>query len=592
MPHRYSDTATLSSSSSQKIEWFHALRERLREGYRLSDLRSDALAGIVVGLVAIPLGMALAIAIGAAPQHGLYTVIFAGFFAALLGGSRYQVSGPTAAFVVVLAPIVHKFGIPGLLTVGFLSGILLTLMGYMRFGQLIQYIPYPVTTGFTAGIAVVIATLQFKDFFGLQTAALPESYLRKVETLIAARGTFSVTEFAIGLTTLGLLLLWPRVNKKIPPPLIALSAVTVGALLLQRLIPELHFATIGNRFSTWIDGELVAGVPNIFPPIEWPWEVRSNVIDGATPSFSMNFATLKALMPSVFVVALLGAIESLLSAVIADGMTQTRHNPDTELVALGVSNMVCPFFGGIPATGAIARTATNIRFGAVSPVASMTHAAFTLFAMLVAAPYVSHIPMAALAALLLVVAYNMSEIKHFAHIVRVAPGSDVSVLLICFILTVAIDMVAGVTAGVGLAALLFIRRMSQLTSAQLLNPSAPDTGLLKTLPSGVLLYRIEGPLFFGAASKAMEAIQRTSPQVKLVILDLDRVPVMDVTGLVALESVAKQLKLSGKRAILARARRQPMTLIQTSEALRESDSIHHAPTLDDAAGFAARQEKN
>jgi SulP family sulfate permease len=567
MPKRYLATLPMVS-----LRLFSALRERLKEGYNFSHFRSDLMAGIVVGMVAVPLGMALAIAVGVAPQYGLYTVIVGGGVVALLGGSRFQVTGPTAAFVVVLVPVVRDFGFPGLLVAGLMAGLILILLGLARMGKLIQFIPHPVTTGFTAGIAVVIATLQIKDFLGLSVPVGAETFLQQVVDIGASLGTLSPVEFSAGLMTLSLLLLWPKFNTKIPAPLIALSVVTIVFVLLKKFFPSLEVTTIGTRFTFDINGVTGHGIPQMLPQLEWPW----NRGDGG---FQLNLATIQALAPAAFTIAMLGAIESLLSAVVADGMARTKHDPDGELLALGIGNVLCPFFGGIPATGAIARTATNIRFGASSPISAVIHALFTMLVILLFAPLVSYLPMAALAALLIVVAYNMAQVGHFTHILRVAPKSDVIILLMCFFLTVIFDMVVGVTVGIVLAALLFMRRMAEVTGGHAVD-APKELGLKDDVPKGVLVYVIEGPMFFGAAEKASQTLPVTD-QIHTVIFELRSVPAMDVTGLVALESAIRKLRSRGKEVGLADLRSQPRELIEKS-GLIESGQVWVENTLEAA----------
>ncbi|HYG70373.1 MAG TPA: SulP family inorganic anion transporter, partial [Anaeromyxobacteraceae bacterium] len=336
-----------------------ALRAVFREGYGRADLRADLMAGLVVGVVALPLAMALAIAVGVPPQHGLYTAIVAGAVVAALGGSRMQVSGPTAAFIAILVPIQAQFGLSGLLVSGLLAGVILIAMGLFRLGKLIQFIPHPVTTGFTSGIAVVIATLQLKDFLGLRLASNPEHFFDRIAAFWAARGTFSPWELLVGVVTLALLLGLPKVTKRVPAPIVALPVAALFALALSAFVPGLQLATIATRFHYEVGGQLLPGIPQLPPAPLWPWLAT---VPGE-PTLSLSWATLRALLPGAFAIAVLGAIESLLSAVIADGVTRTQHDPDSELLALGVGNVVAPFFGGIAATGAIARTATNIRSG-------------------------------------------------------------------------------------------------------------------------------------------------------------------------------------------------------------------------------------
>ncbi|HXJ21298.1 MAG TPA: SulP family inorganic anion transporter, partial [Polyangia bacterium] len=382
-----------------------ALRAVLREGYHAADLRADVLAGLVVGIVALPLAMALGIAVGVAPQNGLYTSIVAGLLVAALGGSRLNVTGPTAAFIVILAPIYTRFGMSGLLISGLMGGCILIVMGLARLGQLIEFIPHPVTTGFTAGIAVVIATLQIKDVLGLHLARSPASFFDRIAAMWQARGTASLAETAIGAATLALLILVPRLTKRVPAPLIAIPLAAVLAALLNHLWPAHAVATIASRFQATVGGHLFHGVPPLPPLPMLPW--RAGGPGGA--GLVVSWQTLRELLSGAFAVAILGGIESLLSAVIADGLAGTRHDPDAELLALGIGNVVTPFFGGIPATGAIARTATNIRSGAQSPLAGIIHALTLLCILLFAAPLVSYVPMAMLAGILMVVAYNMGE---------------------------------------------------------------------------------------------------------------------------------------------------------------------------------------
>ena len=423
----------------------------------------------MVGIVALPLSMALAIAVGAPPQAGLYTAIVAGFIVALLGGSRTQVTGPTAAFVVILAPIYARFGLPGLLVSGLLAGIILVAMGLLRLGRFIEFIPYPVTTGFTAGIGTVIAVLQLKDFFGLKLEGNPEQFLDRAWAMAQAVGTVSVPEMTIGLTTLACLLVWPRLVRKVPAALIALPLAAAAALLLPKVWPGFDVATIASTFETKVRRVVVHGIPQMPPMPLLPW-----LAEGHRHAFPLDFNAFRQILPGAFTIAMLGAIESLLSAVVADGLARTKHDPDAELVALGVGNIVTPFFGGIPATGAIARTATNVRAGARSPFAAMIHALVVLAAMLALAPLIGYLPMASLAALLLVVAWNMSEVKHVRRIIRIAPTSDVLVLLTCYALTVFFDMVTAVSVGVGLAALLFMRRMVEVADTRLSEVEHPD----------------------------------------------------------------------------------------------------------------------
>ncbi|MBI2608856.1 MAG: C4-dicarboxylic acid transporter DauA [Deltaproteobacteria bacterium] len=559
---------------SIKSSLFFSLKKTFQEGYSSQHFRSDVMAGIIVGMVAMPLGMALAIASGVAPQYGLYTIITAGFIVAVLGGSRFQVTGPTAAFVVVLVPIVQKFGLAGLLLSGMMAGVFLVVMGATRMGKLIQFIPYPVTTGFTAGIALTIAVLQLKGFFGITLENEPHRFHQNLIALIQARHTWVPTEFIIGMVTLFILLFWPKLNKKIPAPLVALTLMTVFTVLIKKYYPHIQFETIQSKFN---------GIPHELPQFKLPWEYAGL----SKVSFTLNLKTIEALIPSAFAIAMLGAIESLLSAVIADGMTQTKHDSDAELIALGVGNIVCPFFGGIAATGAIARTATNIRFGAKSPISSIIHAIFVLITVLIFAPYISYLPMATLAALLLLVAYNISEIKHALHIIRIAPKHDVLILMMCFSLTAFFGIVTGVTVGIVLAALLFMKRMADITSAHALM-GEHHRHIVHDFPKEVFIYEIAGPLFFGAAEKAMGSIQAIGEQVRIIVFIMNQVPIMDMTGLVAFESTLKKAMASGKMTFLVGVQEQPLELLHKSSILKETEKIHVLESLHIAREKAAK----
>jgi SulP family sulfate permease len=558
-----------------------ALRKAFQKGYGKGDLRADVLAGVVVGIVALPLAMALAIASGVPPQHGLYTAIVGGAVIALLGGSKTQVSGPTAAYVVILVPVAAKFGIGGLCVATVMAGGILIALGMARLGQLLQYVPYSVTTGFTAGIAVVIATLQLKDFLGLHLEDMPEHYVERIEALVLAVPTFHWPDFLVGCFTLALLLLWPRVTKTVPAPLVALGAAALLGAALTALFDGFGIATVGSRFNYVVDGVQHHGIPQQPPLPVLPWR-----LDGPNGEpLGLSFSLIRALAPSALAIAMLGAIESLLSATVADGMAGTKHDPNAELVAQGIGNVVAPFFGGFAATGAIARTATNIRAGARSPIAAVTHALFVLLAVLLFAPLVSSLPMASLAALLMLVAWNMSEAKHFVHSLRVAPKSDVLVLLTCFTLTVLFDMTISVTFGVLLAALLFMRRMAELSGARLVEGRHAELDI--ALPPGVLLYEISGPLFFGAAQKAMSVLDQTSSRTsKVVIFDLEDVPAMDGTGLVAFESALTRLRRSQTLVILCGVRAQPAKVLDDAAIAAKQGVLVFAANVRDAVELA------
>ncbi|MGH7786136.1 MAG: C4-dicarboxylic acid transporter DauA [Candidatus Binatia bacterium] len=568
MPHRRESLSPTALPTAPPLGV--ALRRALAAGYGLADLRADLLAGTVVGIVALPLSMALAIAVGVPPQHGLYTAIIGGTVAALSGGSKFQVTGPTAAFVVILAPIVHRHGLSGLLTAGMLAGAILVAMGVARLGRLVNFIPYPVTTGFTAGIAAVIAVLQIKDVLGLEIAHMPDHFTGKVAAMWGARGSASVAEVAVAAATLALLVFLPRILRRVPAPLPALALVAF--VVWAFAVPV---ATLGSRFQTTIEGHVVSGIPPFAPRPGLPWG-----------SSGLSLALLGELAPAAFAIAMLGAIESLLSAVVADGMTGKHHDPDAELVGQGLANLAAPFFGGIAATGALARTATNVRAGARSPVAAVVHAGVVLAAILLVAPVVSYVPMASLAGLLLLVAWNMSEARHLRRMLRVAPKSDVLVLLTCFTLTVAFDMVIAVSVGIVLAALLFMRRMAELTHGRVV-PDALQPETDYAVPPQVVVYEISGALFFGAAQNAMNALGAIGAHTKVVILGLGRVPVIDATGLVALESALELLHRQRQFVIIAGPLPEPRRVFERSELDTRLDHVIFAPDLDQALSIAA-----
>ena len=573
--------ASESPSRGFSLKWpvGAALRRAWANGYGRAALRADILAGLVVGVVALPLSMALAVGVGVPPQHGLYTAIVAGIVVALTGGSKFQVTGPTAAFIVILAPIASRHGLSGLLTAGMLAGFVLIAMGLGGFGRLIQFIPYPVTTGFTAGIATVIALLQLKDVFGLPIASVPDSTLEKVRVFWQFRHAASWDELGVALFTLLLLLGLPRLapafTRRVPAPLLALTAAAVGCIGMRQLAPGFSIATIGSRFQTVIDGQLVHGIPATLPELQLPW---------GDAGFSLEL--IRELAAPACAIAALGAIESLLSAVIADGMTSTRHDPDAELLGLGIGNVLVPFFGGIAATGALARTATNIRAGARSPIASVVHSIVVLLAVLLLAEVVAYVPMSALAALLLLVAWNMAEARHVLRILRIAPRSDMFVLLSCFFLTVIWDMVVAVAAGIVLAALLFMRRMAELTHTRLLEPDEQPAEV--QLPPNVSLYEIAGPLFFGAAQRAMGTLDTVGSSTHVVVLSLSRVPAIDATGLVALESALGRLKKSRKQVVLAGPLPEPRSIFSRANLPDHYDHVTVTDDLDSALRVAEK----
>ncbi|MCU0008168.1 C4-dicarboxylic acid transporter DauA [Escherichia coli] len=491
-----------------------------KEKYTAARFTRDLIAGITVGIIAIPLAMALAIGSGVAPQYGLYTAAVAGIVIALTGGSRFSVSGPTAAFVVILYPVSQQFGLAGLLVATLLSGIFLILMGLARFGRLIEYIPVSVTLGFTSGIGITIGTMQIKDFLGLQMAHVPEHYLQKVGALFMALPTINVGDAAIGIVTLGILVFWPRLGIRLPghlPALLAGCAVMGIVNLLGG-----HVATIGSQFHYVLaDGSQGNGIPQLV----LPWDLPNS-------EFTLTWDSIRTLLPAAFSMAMLGAIESLLCAVVLDGMTGTKHKANSELVGQGLGNIIAPFFGGITATAAIARSAANVRAGATSPISAVIHSILVILALLVLAPLLSWLPLSAMAALLLMVAWNMSEAHKVVDLLRHAPKDDIIVMLLCMSLTVLFDMVIAISVGIVLASLLFMRRIARMTR---LAPVVVD------VPDDVLVLRVIGPLFFAAAEGLFTDLESRLEGKRIVILKWDAVPVLDAGGLDAFQRFVKRL---------------------------------------------------
>ncbi|MEX2150927.1 MAG: SulP family inorganic anion transporter [Steroidobacteraceae bacterium] len=513
-----------------------ALLEAYRAGlFRKSEIWRNVVAGVVVGIVALPLAMAFAIASGAKPEQGLYTAIVAGLATSLLGGTRVQISGPTGAFIVVLAGITAQYGFAGLQVATLMAGFMLLAMGFARLGGVIRFIPNPVIVGFTSGIAVIIWVGQWKDFLGLPQIEAAEHFHEKVWLLLQAMPGLDWATTAIATLALLILIGGSRVFDRIPglgrvpAPLVAMLVATGVQAVCQ--FPGV--ATIGSAFG---------GIPRTLPALQWPDLTVADVLQLVGPAFT---------------IALLGAIESLLTAVVADGMTGTRHNPNQELIGQGAANILSPILGGFAATGAIARTAINVRNGATSPLAGIVHAAFLILVIVLFAPWASHIPLAALAAILFFVAWNMSDVRHFSRLLRRAPRSDKLVLLITFGLTVFVDLVVAVNVGVVIAALLFMRRMAESVSVQeevfggseIRGEEAPGTQEL-ALPKSVLVYRIDGPFFFGAAEKLESTVERAQLHVETVVIRLGRVPFMDATGTHTLAEIIERFQRRGIRVLL------------------------------------------
>ena len=502
-------------------------------------MKNNILSGLTVGIIALPLSMALAIATGVPPQLGLYTAIVAGFFAAIFGSSKVNISGPTAAFIVILIPIVHDFGVSGLLICGLLSGFILVIAGFLKLGTLIEIVPYPVTVGFTSGIAVVIATYQIKDFFGLSIENFEGHYLDKIFLIFSNFNTFKPAELIVGATTLFILIFWQKTKSKIPSALIALGFITVVVYIANIYFPQLNISTIYSTFDYKIGNLEGQGIPPIPLHFELPWSYLN--VD------QINFDLFYKLLPHSIAIAILGALESLLCAVISDGMTGHKTDPNKELIGQGITNIIVPFFGGIPATAAIARTVVNVKAGATSKISSVIHSLFILASISFLATYLSFLPMAALSALLLMVAWNMSEIKHFINIVKVAPGNDILILLTCFFLTVLIDMQVAVAIGMGLASILFIKKTIDLHSIELTNNRTniihPD------IPDNISIYDINGPMFFGAAQSALKTLLNVNENTSVVILNMKNVPIIDMTGIITLESIVENFESKNKKLV-------------------------------------------
>ena len=542
--------------------------------YDRQQFVADLTAGTIVGIVALPLAIAFAIASGVTPERGLYTAIVAGFLISALGGSRVQIGGPTGAFVVIVYGIVQEYGLPGLTAATLMAGVMLVAMGFARLGVIIKFIPQPLITGFTSGIAVIIAAGQVKDFLGLRMGAVPADFVEKVAAYVEHGAAITPQALAVAVTALAIIVLWPRVNRRIPSPFVALVVTTVGAHLLH-----LPVETIGSRF-----GELSASLPRPVVP-------------------ALSFADLQRLVAPAFTIALLGAIESLLSAVVADGMIGGRHRSNMELVAQGVANIASPIFGGIPATGAIARTATNVKNGGRTPVAGITHAVVLLLITLFFGKLAGRIPMATLAAILVVVAYHMSEWRTFVDELK-GPRADVAVLLVAFFLTVLVDLTVAIEVGMVLAAFLFMHRMSEVTNVTAVTrelqreadaESAGEAGAereerassRRAIPAGVDVYEINGAFFFGAAETFKDTVGQVARRPKVLVIRMRNVSMLDATGLRALRDVVRRSRGEGTLVLLAEIHAQPLAVLERSPLRDElgGEAIFH--TLEDALDHAS-----
>jgi SulP family sulfate permease len=534
--------------------------------YSWKQFAADGVAGLVVGVVALPLAMAFAIASGVPPERGLFTAIVAGFLISALGGSRVQIGGPTGAFVVIVYGIVAKHGYDGLVLATLMAGGMLVLMGLTQLGAAVKFIPYPVTTGFTSGIAVVIFSSQINDLLGLGIQKVPPDFFDKWREYSLHLGRLSRPTVVLSVFCLAILWLWPKITRRFPASLVAMVAATVVAWAFR-----LDVETIQQRFG---------GIPNMLPVPELP---------------AVDLARLRDLIGPATTIAILAAIESLLSAVVADGMIGGRHKPNAELVAQGIANIASPLFGGIPATGAIARTATNVKTGGRTPVAGMIHAIVLLGIMILLAPLAGYVPLCALAAVLVVVAYHMAEIPAFVSLLR-APRSDAFVLLVTFVLTVVFDLTVAVQVGLVLAAFLFIKRMADVTNITVVtrelkdaepgDETDPNAIASRAVPPGVEVYEVNGPFFFGVADKVKDVLRTVTGKSKVFILRMRNVPVMDATGLHALLELRRKCAREGSTLILAEIHTQPFIALDRSGHREEFGKENVTAHIDDALNRA------
>ena len=537
-------------------------------GYTREQFTADLTAGIIVGIVALPLSIAFAIASGVGPERGLYTAIVAGFLISALGGSRVQIGGPTGAFVVIVYGIVEQHGVDGLLIATFMAGVILVGLGVARLGGAIKFIPFPVTTGFTSGIALIIFASQIKDFLGIRMGAVPADFIEKIAAYAANIAQVNPWAIVLSVGSLVILVVWPKVSQRVPGAFVALIAGTVAVVAF-----DLPVETIGSRF-----GDLDASLPAPVVP-------------------EISLATVIALIVPAFTIAMLGAIESLLSAVVADGMIGGRHRSNMELVAQGVANIISPLFGGLPATGAIARTATNVKNGGRTPVAGMVHAVTLLAITLFFGRWARLIPLATLSAILVIVAYHMSDWRTFRSELR-APKSDVIVMLVTFGLTVLVDLTVAIEVGMVMAAFLFMRRMAEVTNVRFLSRefNGDDTGdayvsdvnavRRREIPAGVVVYEIDGPFFFGAAEKFKDTLGQIGRNPRVLIIRMRNVPAIDSTAMHALGDIVRRSRKDGTLVLLSDVHAQPMIALGRSELLDELGDANLFGNLDDALNRA------
>ena len=532
------------------------------KSYSKKQLVNDLIAGVIVAIIALPLSIALAIASGVSPEKGLYTAIIAGFAIAFIGGSNVNISGPTAAFATIVAGIVAQFGTSGLVVATIMAGLILIIMGLLKFGALIKYIPYTITTGFTSGIALTIVIGQIKDFLGL---TFPEGMptvetAEKVEAIAKSITTFNPQALIVGAVCLAILIVWPKISKKIPGSLIA---VVVGVVIVKAFNMDVN--TVGDLYT----------------------------ISRDIPRFSMpefSFETVKQLVPSAFTIAILAGIESLLSCVVSDGMINDRHNSNTELIAQGVGNICSGLFGGIPATGAIARTAANVKNGGRTPVAGIVHAIMLLLILVVLMPYAAWIPMPTIAAILFMVAYNMCEWRRFVKICKTAPKSDILVLVVTFVLTVVFDLVVAIEVGMIIAVVLFMKRMADVARIRTWSekPHENDSERLKEIPANTEVVEFEGAMFFASAEKFSNIPM--SEDKKVIILRMRNVPALDATAMRSLNEIYSICKHSGRTLLLSHTNEQPLSVMKKAGFIDKVGEEHFLANIDEALAYAEKME--
>ena len=528
------------------------------KSYTKEQFVKDVISGIIVAIIALPLSIALALASGVGPEQGIYTAIFAGFVISFLGGSNVQIAGPTAAFATIVAGIVAENGMQGLVLATIMAGIILIIMGFLKFGNLIKFIPYTITTGFTAGIAVTIAIGQIKDFLGLTFSTSPIETLEKAKECINSINTFNWQALVVGVVALAILILVPKFNQVVPPSLIAV----IVSILMVKLI-GMDVKTIGDLYT----------ISNKVPGITIP---------------SLDFGLITKLLPDAFTIAILAGIESLLSCVVSDGMIGSRHKPNMELIAQGAGNLVSALFGGIPATGAIARTAANVKNGGRTPIAGMVHSITLLLILVVLMPYAAWIPMPAIAAILFMVAYNMCGWREFVSLCKSSPKSDILVLVVTFVLTVVFDLVVAIEVGVVLAALLFLMRMANVTEVKswkyigenIDEENDPESIKLKVVPKHTLVYEVIGPMFFAAADKFMEISAETG--IRVVIIRMRGVPAMDVTALRSLQMIYDRCQQKGITLLLSHVQEQPKAMMEKAGFAKKVGEENFCKNIDAA----------